>query len=197
MTDMGDTGVSFHPSMRFEDALSEIRETYQAPLLAKVPFTEIAALGASFSGVIKMLFTPSAEGVYRCVFPNGVTGALAMAKDGSGALGAIMNENGIAGQARWIPVDKAIGPACLQAAVISIAVLAVVKQINDIKDGQKEIINFLEREKKSQLIADYDILADYMENYRYYWDNDATVVVNLNQVKNIKRNAKKRRSFIY
>ena len=191
LTEMDEYGVSFHPSMRFEDALTEIRETYQAPLLSKVPFSEIAALGASFSGVINTLATPAAEGIYRCVFPRGVTGALAMAKDGSGALGTIMNESGIVGQARWIPVDKAIGPACLQAAVVAVAVLAVVKQISDIKEGQKEIISILECDKKSQLIADYDILADYMENYRYYWDNEATVVVNLNQVKNIKRNAKK------
>ena len=57
------------------------------------------------------------RGLYRCVFPKGVTGTLAMAKDGSGALGTIMND-GIVGQARWIPVDKAIGPACIKAALL-------------------------------------------------------------------------------
>ena len=99
--------------------------------------------------------------------------------------------NGIAGQARWIPVDKAIGPACLKAALVAVAVLAVVKQVQDIKDGQKEIIGILERDKKSQLLADYDLLASYMDEYQYYWENDASLVVNLNQVKNIKRNAMK------
>ena len=134
--------------------------------------------------------TPAAEGLYRCVFPKGITGTLAMAKDGSGALGTIMND-GIVGQARWIPVDKAIGPACLKATLVAVAVLAVVKQIQDIKNGQKEIISILERDKKSQLLADYDLLASYMDDYKFYWENEASLVVNLNQVKNIKRNAMK------
>lgn len=75
--------------------------------------------------------------------------------------------------------------------LIAVAVLAVVKQIKDIKDGQKEIIEILERDKKSQLLADYDLLSSYMEDYRLYWENEASIVVNLNQVKNIKRNAMK------
>ena len=101
--------------------------------------------------------SPAAEGLYRCVFPKGVTGTLAMAKDGSGALGTIMN-NGIVGQARWIPVEQSIAPACLKATLVAVAVLAVVKQIQDIKDGQKEIVSILERDKKSQLLADYDLV---------------------------------------
>lgn len=183
-------GGALRPSIQVEHALADIKDTFQTSPLAKIPFTEIAALGGSFAGVAETLATPAAEGLYRCVFPKGVTGTLAMAKDGSGALGTIMND-GIVGQARWIPVDKAIGPACLKAALVAVAVLAVVKQVQDIKDGQKEIIGILERDKKSQLLADYDLLASYMDEYQYYWENDASLVVNLNQVKNIKRNAMK------
>lgn len=184
-------GNDIKPSMSVEHALADIKDTFQTPVLAKIPFTEIVALGGSFAGIVNTLSTPATEGIYRCVFPKGVTGTLAMAKDGSGALGTIMNSSGIAGQARWIPVDKAVGPACVEAMMIAVSVLAVVKQINDIKDGQKEIIEILERDKKSQLLTDYDILASYMEDYKYYWENDASVVVYLNQVSNIKRNAKK------
>lgn len=179
------------PSVQVEHALAEIKDEFQTSPLAKIPFTEIAALGGSFAGVVETLATPVGEGLYRCVFPKGITGTLAMAKDGSGALGTILND-GIVGQARWIPVEKAaVGPACLKAALVAVAVLAVVKQIQDIKDGQKEIIGILERDKKSQLLADYDLLASYMDDYQYYWENDASLVVNLNQVKNIKRNAMK------
>ncbi len=181
---------ALRPSVQVEQALAEIKENYQSSPLAKIPFTEIAALGGSFAGVVETMATPAAEGLYRCVFPKGITGTLAMAKDGTGALGTIMND-GIVGQARWIPVDKAIGPACLKAALVAVAVLAVVKQIKDIKDGQKEIIDILERDKKSQLLADYDLLASYMDEYKFYWENEASLVVNLNQVKNIKRNAMK------
>ena len=190
LNELSGAAGALRPSVQVEQALAEIKENYQSSLLAKIPFTEIAALGGSFAGVVETMATPAAEGLYRCVFPKGVTGTLAMAKDGTGALGTIMND-GIVGQARWIPVDKAIGPACLKAALVAVAVLAVVKQIKDIKDGQKEIIDILERDKKSQLLADYDLLASYMDEYKFYWENEASLVVNLNQVKNIKRNAMK------
>lgn len=190
LNELNGAAGALRPSVQVEQALAEIKETYQSSPLAKIPFTEIAALGGSFAGVVETMATPAAEGLYRCVFPKGVTGTLAMAKDGTGALGTIMND-GIVGQARWIPVDKAIGPACLKAALVAVAVLAVVKQIKDIKDGQKEIIDILERDKKSQLLADYDLLASYMDEYKFYWENEASLVVNLNQVKNIKRNAMK------
>lgn len=190
LNELTESGGSLRPSIQVERALSEIKDTYQTSPLAKIPFTEIAALGGSFAGIAETLATPAAEGLYRCVFPKGVTGTLAMAKDGSGALGTILND-GIVGQARWIPVDKTLGPACLKATLVAVAVLTIIKQVQDIKDGQKEIISILERDKKSQLLADYDLLASYMDDYKFYWENDASLVVNLNQVKNIKRNAMK------
>lgn len=190
LRELAASSANLRPSIQVEHALFEIKDTYLSSPLAKIPFTEIAALGGSFAGVVESMASPAAEGLYRCVFPKGVTGTLAMAKDGSGALGTIMND-GIVGQARWIPVERSIAPACLKATLVAVAVLAVVKQIQDIKDGQKEIVGILERDKKSQLLADYDLLASYMDDYKYYWENDASLVVNLNQVKNIKRNAMK------
>lgn len=190
LNELTESGGSLRPSIQVERALAEIKDTFQTSPLAKIPFTEIAALGGSFAGVAQTIATPAAEGLYRCVFPKGITGTLALAKDGSGALGTILND-GIVGQARWIPVDKAIGPACLKATLVAVAVLAVAKQVQDIKDGQKEIIGILERDKKSQLLADYDLLASYMDEYKFYWENEASLVVNLNQVKNIKRNSMK------
>lgn len=127
LNELTESGSNLRPSIQVEHALAEIKDSYQTPPLAKIPFTEIAALGGSFAGVVETMATPAAEGLYRCVFPKGVTGTLAMAKDGSGALGTIMND-GIVGQARWIPVDKAIGPACFKAALVAVAVLAVVKK---------------------------------------------------------------------
>lgn len=193
LNELADGGNKFKPSIQVEHTLAEIKDTYLTSPIAKVPFTEIVALGGSFAGVVETMATPAMEGIYRCVFPQGVTGTLAMAKDGSGALGTIMN-NGIVGQARWLPVDTtkmAIGPACIKATLIAVAVLAVVKQVQDIKDGQKEIVGILERDKKTQLLTDYDILVSYMDEYKYYWENEPNLITNLNQVKNIKRNSMK------
>ena len=190
LNELAEAEDNLRPSIQIEQALAEIKDTYKTLPLAKIPFAEITALGGSFAVAAKAMYAPAENGLFRCVFPKGVTGTLAMAKDGSGALGAIMN-NGIAGQARWIPVDKVINPVSVQVAFVAVAVLAVVKQVQDIKDGQKEIIDILERDKKSQLLADYDLLSSYMNDYKFYWENETSLVVNLNQVKNIKRNAMK------
>ena len=190
LDELAEAKDNLRPSIQIEQALAEIKDTYKTLPLAKIPFAEITALGGSFAVAAKAMYAPAENGLFRCVFPKGVTGTLAMAKDGSGALGAIMN-NGIAGQARWIPVDKVINPVSVQVAFVAVAVLAVVKQVQDIKDGQKEIIDILERDKKSQLLADYDLLSSYMNDYKFYWENEISLVVNLNQVKNIKRNAMK------
>lgn len=188
LNELNESGNNLRPSIQVEHALAEIKDTYQTSPLAKIPFAEIAALGGSFAGLAQTMTTPATEGLYRCVFPKGVTGTLAM-KDGA-YLGTIMND-GIVGQARWTPVETLVNPTSVQIALVAVAVLAVAKQVQDIKDGQKEIIGILERDKKSQLLADYDLLASYMDEYKFYWENDASLVVNLNQVKNIKRNAMK------
>ena len=99
LNELTESGGSLRPSIQVERALAEIKDTFQTSPLAKIPFTEIAALGGSFAGVAETIATPAAAGLYRCVFPKGITGTLAMAKDGSGALGTILND-GIVGQAR-------------------------------------------------------------------------------------------------
>lgn len=133
LNELSNSNGALQPSIRVEQALTDIKDTFQTSMLAKIPFTEIAMLGGSFSVIVETLAAPAAKGIYRCVFPKGVKGTLAMARDGRGALGTIMNESGIVAQARWLPVDTAIGPACLKAALVAVAVLAVAKQINDIK----------------------------------------------------------------
>lgn len=47
---------------------------------------------------------------------------------------------------------------------MAVAILAMVKEVHDIKEGEKEIIGILERDKKAQLIVDYEILMDYLSN---------------------------------
>lgn len=191
LNEMIEAGSNLKPSIQVEKALTDINKEYLTSPLAKIPFSEIAALGGAFSGVVEKMTTSAAGEVFRCVFPKGVQGTLAVSKDGTGALGAILNNGKIVGQARWVPVKTAVGPACLKAAMIAVAVLAVAKQIQDIKDGQKEIIGILERDKKSQLLADYDLLTSYMDEYQFYCENEVLLSANVNQVKEIKRNAMK------
>lgn len=170
--------------------LKEIQSQYSEGLIAKISYTEIAALGPAFSAIVQAFHPSVSEPLYRCIFPEGVEGVLAQAKDGSGALGTILKKGGGFAQARWVEAESVV-PFDPTIILVSVAILGIAKQVADIKQGQKDIIDILERDKKNQLLADYDILSEYMADYRYYWENATTVTVNLNQVKNILRNAEK------
>ena len=168
LNELTDSGSNLRPSIQVEHALTEIKDTYLTSPLAKIPFTEIAALGGSFASVAETMATPAAEGIYRCVFPKGVTGTLAMAKDGSGALGTIMND-GIVGQARWIPVDKAIGPACLKAALVAVDefLIGIGDSISDAEKKQLEkTMAFFIQYKDSGLtpIAEHIATINHLSN---------------------------------
>lgn len=107
-----------------------------------------------------------------------------------------MGDNGIKAHAVLHEVGSAdvstmvtYNPAML---FISAAIISIDHKLDDIKRLQQDTIDiFLERDKKSQLRADMDLLMEISGNYKYEWDNDSLVSVNLSQVKSIKRNALK------
>lgn len=187
--------------------LQRINDKFSEPLIKKIPITEMAGLGAAFAAVAGMIphggeavaaATAMCEngGLFRCVFPDGVTGHLA--QSAGKCIGGIMVDGGGLAQARWIPVAEGAKDAGTAAAAanpeilfLAVAIIGISFKINEIKKGQEKIIGILERDKKSQLIADYELLQDYLNDYRYYFENENTMIVNLNQVKNIKRNALK------
>ena len=134
------------------------------------------------------------EQLYRCVFPNGISGSLALAKDGSGALGTIVNSSGIAGQARWIPVAGAaggVGVATIAPAVIFIAAMTVQisKKVDHLQKTADEILEFLELDKQAHMKADLQILSEVMNGYKTNWDNEAFVHAKLVQLGDIKHEA--------
>ena len=55
LNELAESGSSIRPSVQVEQALAEIKDTYQTAPFAKIPFTEIAALGGSFAGVAETL----------------------------------------------------------------------------------------------------------------------------------------------
>lgn len=132
--------------------------------------------------------------LYKCVFPNGVSGTLAQAKDGSGALGTILDNSGIAGQARWIPVAGTAGGAGVAAiapAVIFVAAMAVQmnKKLDHLQKTADEILGFLELDKQAHMKADLKILSEIMSNYKLNWNNESFVHAKLVQVGDIKHAA--------
>lgn len=157
---------------------------------SKIPLSEITAIGNAAVTVISSL-AHSANGLYRVTFPKGV-GELVKVKGGSGYRAMLHGADGkITGQAVLHKV-KSVDTAAIGLAVV---MAFISHEITEIKRMNTDIMEALERDKKAQLLADLELLTEYSENYRLYEENEATILVNLNQVKNIKRNAQKELHF--
>ena len=152
----------------------------------KIPLTEISALGSAISSIVPVL-QGAAGNLYTVQLAQG--GELVRAVGTNGFRGYSMGANGIQEQA----VLRKAGTAGVNTATLfmSIAIIGLQREIKELQKMHTELIEIIERDKKSQLMTDMELLSEYAENYKYYWQNTATVTVNLNQVKNIKRNARK------
>ena len=146
----------------------------------KLPIHELSNLGSAFAIVALEVVqaigsSQNSEGLYRCVFPEGVTGKLAAFKDNPEFnLGAIINANGIAGQARWKPVESksaimSFNPAAI---AIAVAVFSINQKLDQIEDTTREILQFLQQDKESELEGAVNSLTDIFEHYRFNSDND-------------------------
>lgn len=138
----------------------------------KFYFSNFAALGVAFSSLPEnfrtVTQTVDVDGLYRCVFPDGVTGKLAAFKDGSGNLGTIMDGNNIVGQAHWIKADSQVmtttipyNPTVL---FMAMALMSIDKKLDKIQETQKEILRFLELDKESQIRGDLNTLTEILNN---------------------------------
>lgn len=162
----------------------------------KLPIKDVINLGGTFMVTAAAISeaainTANNEGLYRCIFPEGITGHLAAFKDGSGLIGTIINENGIAGNARWIPAEEtsillAINPVTL---AIAAAMLNINRKLDAIQETQKGIIKLITQDKESQLEGAVNSLADIHEKYRYNNDNEKWKVSHLTIVSSIKAKA--------
>lgn len=135
--------------------------------------------------------TASSEGLYRCVFPDGVTGHLARFKEDEAFLGTIVNQNGIAGQARWIPAENSSVLLSINPVTIAIAavMLDINKKLDVIKETQTEIMQFMVNDKEADLEGAVNSLSDIHENFKYNSDNERWIGSKLTIVSSIKNKA--------
>lgn len=172
------------------------RESIAGTCKHKIDLKELSSLGGGFAVAAAEIAktvaaAPSSEGLYRCVFPEGVTGKLASFKDGSGYLGTIIDGNGFQGQARWIPVEgksaaMAVNPAMI---AVAVAITSVNKKLDTIIEVQQDILRFLQQDKEADLEGAVNSLSDIMSNYRFQSDNPTWKGSQLTVVSTIKGKA--------
>lgn len=163
--------AEYYPRIRRDDIIKDCK--YTLSLRNSESYGTGFAIAAA--SIIKEVTGPqNQEGLYRCVFPEGVSGNLAAFKDGSGFLGTIMDDHGITGQARWIPAEGqsiqfAMDPVTI---AVAAAIAGINKKLDSIQKVQEEILQFLHQDKESELEGAVNSLSDILEQYKYNSANE-------------------------
>ena len=172
------------------------REEIELKCKTKLSIKDVSNLGSGFAVMATEVLdavkaTKTNEGLYRCVFPEGVTGKLAKFNNEDAFLGTIMNENGFAGQARWIPAEgqslmMAIDPVTI---AVAAAMMDINKKLDAIQEAEKEIFDFMSQDKESKIEGGINSLANIYEGYSYNTDNSTWKISQLTTVSGIKKEA--------
>ena len=133
----------------------------------KIPLANLSALGVAFQPLASTIQSISGQaggsGVY---FVNTMGKQMFSTKNGYiGSLKSTMGTVG-GGQARMtaLPCD----PTML---FMAAALANIEKKLDDIKEIQQDIIDFLEEKERSVLQGNLNALGEIMTNFKYNWDN--------------------------
>ena len=184
-----------------EAMLAEVNVDLSKADAVRLPIATLGALGGGVASLLPALRTVSStfsytdQGLYRCIFPKGVNGYLATAHSDGLSLGTIINNKGIAGQARWVKAGEQeikvssvapINPATLMMAA---ALVEIDKKLDDIIALEKQILSFLEEDKEAKIEGDLKTLTTILREYKFNWDNAMYTTAHYKLAADIKRSA--------
>lgn len=186
-----------------DDALDEREKAILLSDCIKIPLTDISMLGSSFAQLLpafrtasQTITTVSDKGLFRCLFPSGVTGTLVKDRNGLN-LGTILPTEGGLRQARWVSAESTtvtttnmvmpIDPTTL---LMAAALASIDKKLTSIMETQKSILSFMDQDKQAGQKGDLDCLTAIVNSYKYNWDNKLFKENNHQKVLSITRTAR-------
>lgn len=170
-----------------------------------VPITQLSALGAGVSSMIPALHTVTqtmtvdAQGLFRLANAE-VGDTLKTAKNGN-FYGAFKRADGTSKFAQWQSADPLsatstitmpIDPAIMMMAV---ALFSIEQQLKNIEEMQRQLLDFLQAEKASEIEADMETLVNLACKFKYNWNNERFLQSNHKMVIDLQRNARKNMLF--
>ena len=147
----------------------------------RLPFGEIAALGAAFASVpeqfrtIEQSLAPAAGQLYRVVFPEGSTGVLKTTKagktygftktwDGASKCVTLVPSDGEQQVSTEIPYD----PTSM---FMAAALMQINEKLDEIQTTQQEMFEYIRNKDKASLRGNLATLSDVLSNYQFNYDN--------------------------
>lgn len=184
-----------------ENSKKMLEETRESIDSMELPIDKIATLGAGVASLLPIFnsgtISPAfgTETLYKVV-NMGKGEFLKMAKNGNN-WGAFLNAEGKSIMAQFQPVDpisstSAVAMKANPATImLAIALYSIEKDLDKIEEMEKQIIDFLESEKQSEIEADVVTLNEMLSKYKNNWDNDKFISSNHKMVCDIQRTARK------
>ena len=175
----------------------------------KVPISELATLGAGVSSLIPKMATITettslpVDGLYKLA-NQGVEEVLKQAKDGN-FWGALKKADGSSKMLKLQSIDSLtatttsnmVMPTDPATAMMAVALYSIEKELGQIAEMEREILSFLEIEKKAEIEADVETLMDIIRKYKSSWDNEHFIASNHKLIIDIQRTARKNINFYF
>ena len=105
----------------------------------------------------------------------------------AGYLGSLLTESGQVGGGQAV-LTPFVDPTYV---FMSAALLNLEKKLDDIKEMQTEILDFLKQKEKADLRGNLKTLFDILENYKFNWNNEKYKTNKHILVQDIRRDAEK------
>lgn len=184
-----------------ENILIDTRAELKNKATISMPIEQIATLGAGVASLLPIFrtitetTTVGEEGLYRLA--NAEVGeALKAAKNGN-FWGSIKCADGKSKMAQLQSVGKSVStttttmPIDPATIMMAIALYSIEQKLDAIAKMEKQILDFLEIEKESEIEADIETLSSMMGKYKYNWDNEHFIASNHKLVIDIQRTSRK------
>ncbi|MBS7007095.1 hypothetical protein [Anaerostipes sp.] len=184
-----------------EDMLDDVKKQIEVGNTISIPIAELATLGAGVSSLIPSLHTVTqtttvnVNGLFQLANAE-IGDTLQKAKNGN-FWGALKTSTG---KSKFVQLQEA-GPLSASTATVlpidpatmmmAAALFLIEKKLDGIAEMQKQILDFLEKEKKSEIEADIETLIYIVNKYKSNWDNETYVKNNHKLVLDIQRTARK------
>ena len=180
-----------------DNLLTEARADISSKKTMSIPIAQLSLLGAGVQSLIPALNTVTQStdigasgGLYRLLNDGG--NGLKQAKGGF-LWGATQESK----MGKFTQVDsvtqtvKTTMPIDPTKMMMAVALASIEKQLDDIKETQRQILLFLETEKESEIEADVETLVSVINKYKYNWDNEQYIRSNHKLILDIQRTARK------
>ena len=144
-------------------------KTYDIDTTPSFPLQNLAGMGSAVKPLTEMIGKITSQGGSGLYFVNTGGKKMFSSLKKGGFIGSLQAANGAVGGGQAVMTSVSINPATIAA---SCAVMAIEHKINQITEGQKDIVDFLIFQEQAKIKGNINTLLDVLNNYKYNIENE-------------------------